>query len=140
MNIKRIAEKLMRKYDTNNPFKLADELGIIVKYDDLGNTWGYFITYKRIKIIHINKNIEEWLQRYTCAHELGHSILHKGVPTPFLKKHTLFSIEKIERQANTFAVELLMPDTIISKFDGYTIHNIADIIGIPNGLEVLKEK
>ena len=31
MNIKRIAEKLMRKYDTNNPFKLADELGIIVK-------------------------------------------------------------------------------------------------------------
>lgn len=140
MNIKRIAEKLMRKYDTNNPFKLADELGIIVKYDDLGNTWGYFITYKRIKIIHINKNIDEWLQRYTCAHELGHSILHKGVPTPFLKKHTLFSIEKIERQANTFAVELLMPDEIISKYDGYTIHNIADIVGIPNGLEVLKEK
>lgn len=140
MNIKRIAEKLMRKYDTNNPFKLADELGIVVKYDDLGNTWGYFITYKRIKIIHINKNIDEWLQRYTCAHELGHSILHKGVPTPFLKKHTLFSIEKIERQANTFAVELLMPDDIISKYDGYTIHNIADIIGIPNGLEVLKEK
>lgn len=139
MNIKRIAEKLMRKYDTNNPFKIADELGIIVKYDDLGNTWGYFITYKRIKIIHINKNIEEWLQRYTCAHELGHSILHKGVPTPFLKKHTLFSIEKIERQANTFAVELLMPDEIISKYDGYTIHNIADIVGIPNGLEVLKK-
>lgn len=140
MNIKRIAEKLMRKYDTNNPFKLADELGIVVKYDDLGNTWGYFITYKRIKIIHINKNIDEWLQRYTCAHELGHSILHKGVPTPFLKKHTLFSIEKIERQANTFAVELLMPDDIISKYDGYTIHNIADIVGVPNGLEVLKEK
>lgn len=140
MNIKRIAEKLMRKYDTNNPFKLADELGIIVKYDDLGNTWGYFITYKRIKIIHINKNIEEWLQRYTCAHEIGHSILHKGVPTPFLKKYTLFSVEKIERQANTFAVELLMPDEIISKYDGYTIHNIADIVGIPNGLEVLKEK
>lgn len=140
MNIPLRVKNLVAKYDTNNPFKLADELGIIVKYDDLGNTWGYFITYKRIKIIHINKNIEEWLQRYTCAHELGHSILHKGVPTPFLKKHTLFSIEKIERQANTFAVELLMPDTIISKFDGYTIHNIADIIGIPNGLEVLKEK
>lgn len=66
--------------------------------------------------------------------------LRKGVPTPFLKKHTLFSIEKIERQANTFAVELLMPDEIISKYDGYTIHNIADIVGIPNGLEVLKEK
>lgn len=139
MDIKRTAEKLMRKYNTNDPFKLAEKLNIIVKYDDLGNTWGYFITYKRIKIIHINSNLEEWLQRYTCAHELGHSVLHKGVPTPFLKKHTLFSVDKIERQANTFAVELLMPDDIISQYDGYTIHNIADIVGIPNGLEVLKK-
>lgn len=139
MDIKRTVEKLMRKYNTNNPFKLAESLNIIVKYDDLGNTWGYFITYKRIKIIHINNNLEEWLQRYTCAHELGHSILHKGVPTPFLKKHTLFSIDKIERQANTFAVELLLPDNVIAQYEGYTVHNIADIVGIPNGLEVLKK-
>lgn len=139
MDIKRTVEKLMRKYNTNDPFILADKLGIVVKYDNLGNTWGYFITYKRIKIIHINSNIEEWLQRYTCAHELGHSILHKGVPTPFLKKYTLFSIDKLERQANTFAVELLMSDNVISQYEGYTIHNIADILGIPNGLEVLKK-
>lgn len=139
MDIKRTVEKLMRKYNTNDPFKLAEKLNIIVKYDDLGNTWGYFITYKRIKIIHINNNLEEWLQRYTCAHELGHSILHKGVPTPFLKKHTLFSIDKIERQANTFAVELLMPDKVIAQYEGYSVHNIADIVGIPNGLEVLKK-
>ena len=139
MDIKRTVEKLMRKYNTNNSFKLAESLNIIVKYDDLGNTWGYFITYKRIKIIHINNNLEEWLQRYTCAHELGHSILHKGVPTPFLKKHTLFSIDKIERQANTFAVELLLPDNVIAQYEGYTVHNIADIVGIPNGLEVLKK-
>ena len=139
MDIKRTVEKLMRKYNTNDPFKLAEKLNIIVKYDDLGNTWEYFITYKRIKIIHINNNLEEWLQRYTCAHELGHSILHKGVPTPFLKKHTLFSIDKIERQANTFAVELLMPDKVIAQYEGYSVHNIADIVGIPNGLEVLKK-
>lgn len=139
MDIKRTVEKLMRKYNTNDPFKLAESLNIIVNYDDLGNTWGYFITYKRIKIIHINNNLEEWLQRYTCAHELGHSILHKGVPTPFLKKHTLFSIDKIERQANTFAVELLLPDNVIAQYEGYTVHNIADIVGIPNGLEVLKK-
>lgn len=139
MDIKRTVEKLMRKYNTNDPFKLAEKLNIIVKYDDLGNTWGYFITYKRIKIIHINNNLEEWLQRYTCAHELGHSILHKGVPTPFLKKHTLFSIDKIERQANTFAVELLIPDKVIAQYEGYTVHNIADIVGIPNGLKVLKK-
>lgn len=139
MDIKRTVEKLMRKYNTNDPFKLAEKLNIFVKYDDLGNTWGYFITYKRIKIIHINNNLEEWLQRYTCAHELGHSILHKGVPTPFLKKHTLFSIDKIERQANTFAVELLIPDKVIAQYEGYTVHNVADIVGIPNGLEVLKK-
>lgn len=139
MDIKSIVEKLMHKYDTNDPFKLAACLNIVVQRVRLGNTWGYYVCYRRLKAVHINCNLPEALQRYTCAHELGHSILHKGVPTPFLKKYTLFSIDKIERQANTFAVELLMPDKVISQYEGYTVHNIADIVGIPNGLEVLKK-
>lgn len=139
MDIKRTAKNLMRRYGTNDPFSLADSLNIIVRYADLGNTWGYFITYRRCKIININQNLDDWLQRYTCAHELGHAMLHKGVSTPFLKRHTLFSIDKIERQANNFAVELLMPDEIIQQNAGISIHKIADIVGIPNGLEILKK-
>lgn len=92
----------------------------------------------RLKVIHINCDLPEALQRYTCAHELGHAVLHKGVPTPFLKRHTLFSVEKIERQANTFAVELLMPDNLLKEYEGYPIKDIAYMAGIPEGMEMLK--
>lgn len=99
MDIKAAVKQLTHKHKTNNPYELAQLLNIIVMYAELGSTWGYFTTYKRSKFIIINQNISEELQAYTCAHELGHSVLHKGVSTPFLKAHTLFSIDKIERQA-----------------------------------------
>ena len=70
---------------------------------------------------------------------LGTVVLHKGVSTPFLKAHTLFSIEKIERQANTFAVELLLPDELLQQYPETSIHRLADMVGVPMGLEVLKK-
>lgn len=138
MDIKSIVEKLMRKYDTNDPFQLAACLNIVVQRVRLGNTWGYYVSYRRLKAVHINCELPETLQRYTCAHELGHAILHKGVPTPFLKRHTLFSVDKIERQANTFAVELLMPDALMKDYEGFSASDIARFAGIPEGMELLK--
>lgn len=93
----------------------------------------------RSKYIHVNYNLNESRQRYTVAHELGHAILHPNANTPFLHENTLFSVDKLERQANAFAVGLLMPDNVISQYEGYTVHNIASLVGIPNGLEVLKK-
>lgn len=139
MNIKAAVKQLMKKHNTNNPYELAKFLNIIILYAELGNTWGYYTTYKRSRFIIINQNIPETLQTYTCAHELGHSVLHKGISTPFLRKHTLFSVEKIERQANTFAVELLLPDDLIMQYPDISIHRLADMVGVPMGLEVLKK-
>jgi Zn-dependent peptidase ImmA (M78 family) len=45
-----------------------------------------------------------------AVHELGHAFLHQKANTPFLRKNTFFSDEKIEMEANTFAVELLVQD------------------------------
>lgn len=139
MDIKAAVKQLTHKHKTNNPFELAQLLNIIVMYAELGSTWGYYTTYKRSKFIIINQNISEELQSYTCAHELSHSVLHKGVSTPFLKAHTLFSIDKIERQANTFAVELLLPDELLQQYLETSIHRLADMVGVPMGLEVLKK-
>lgn len=139
MNIKAAVKQLMKKHNTNNPYELAKFLNIIILYAELGNTWGYYTTYKRSRFIIINQNIPETLQTYTCAHELGHSVLHKGISTPFLRKHTLFSVEKIERQANTFAVELLLPDDLLMQYPDISIHRLADMVGVPMGLEVLKK-
>lgn len=105
--IKKRVKDLISKHETNNPFKLAKAKGVIILYEDLGKTLGYFSNVCRIPVIHINNYLTDQQQQYTCAHELGHAILHPNENTPFLKANTLFSTDKIEIEANTFAIELL---------------------------------
>lgn len=138
MDIKGMVEKLIKKYNTNNPFYIAESLGVNVIYEELGCIYGYFDMHFRIKTIHINSKINERMHSFVCAHELGHAILHNDINTPFLSKNTLFSIDKYERQANTFAVELLLPDYIISEYDSLNIQSLATMHDIPQGLECLK--
>ena len=101
---------LKETYDTNCPFKIAKSLGIEIVFENLGNTLGYYNKHFRIKIIHINELENEYKKRFICAHELGHAIFHPDANTPFLKKHTLFSTERIEMEANFFAIRLLFSD------------------------------
>lgn len=136
---KKIATKLIKKFHTNCPFHLARVMGVVILFERLGNTLGYFNQYKRIKIIHINQDLSEAEQLFTCAHELGHSILHPAVNTPFLKRNTLFSISKIEKEANEFAVELLMPDALLCDQQDISIHQTAAACGVPSELIYLKK-
>lgn len=138
MDIKLVVNKLIKKNGTNDPSQLAAELGITIIYKFLGESLGFCLSYKRQKIIVINENCPDELLNFTIAHELGHAILHKRINTPFLKKHTLVSIDKIERQANTFAVELLLPDNILKEYEDINFYCLAQCAGIPNGLESLK--
>lgn len=105
--IKEVAKGLIRRYGTNNPFTIAAARGIPVLFEPLGATLGYFSTYKRIPLIHINQHLDEDWQRFVCSHELGHSVIHPKINTPFLRSNTLFPIDRIEREANEFAVCLL---------------------------------
>lgn len=140
MLIKEIVENLIRKHKTNCPFALAKALDINVVYENLGETMGYFTNDYRIKFIHINQRLTQDEPKFTCAHELAHAVLHPNVNTPFLKRHTLFSTDKIERQANTFAVELLLPDDLIREHADCGFFNLAKHVGIPDRLVILKQK
>ena len=138
MDTKTIAVSLIRRFNTNNPFTIADHLNIIILYSDLKNTLGFFNKYKRSKFIHLNSRIPENLETFVCAHELGHAICHHDINTPFLKRHTLFSTDKIEREANKFAVELLIPDQLLKEHAGSSIFTIAKMYGVPTKLVDLK--
>jgi len=138
MDIKRIVERIMKEHKTNNPFTIADNLGIIILYHNMKNVLGFFNKYKRIKVIHLNNNVPEKLQTFVCAHELGHAILHPNVNTPFLKSNTLYSADKIERQANTFGVELILTDKILQEYRDCSLYNIGKSLGIPDKLVDLK--
>lgn len=108
MYIDNIILNLVEKYQTNDPFQIAKERGITILYQNLGDTFGYYRSYKRVPIIHLNNTISENNQRFTCSHELAHSILHPYVNTTFLKKNTFFSMDKVEVEANYFATHLLL--------------------------------
>jgi len=135
---KRLAQLLISKYETNNPFNIIKLLDIMLMLENLGlNTWGYYTNICRIPCVHVNNRITEKKQMFTAAHELGHHFLHKGISTPFLRANTLQSIDKIERQANKFAVELLIPDKLL--IEGATIYEAATICGVPQEVLHLKQ-
>jgi Zn-dependent peptidase ImmA (M78 family) len=124
--------KLIKKYDTNCPFKIAKQLGIEIVFEDLGKTLGYFNQFCRVKVIHINEKATEHQRMFICAHELGHAIFHPEANTPFLKKKTLFSTNRIELEANLFAVQLLFGNHPLHE--PIVLEDAINLYGIPEKL------
>lgn len=141
MGVEDIVLQLIKKHHTNDPFKIAKAEGITILYQELGKVCGYFRSYKRVPIIHINNSLDFYMQRLVCAHELGHAILHSGVNTAFFKRNTFLSTDKLEIEANSFSAYLLIPEE--SLFDSYeqkTIYDIAALHHVPVELVELKFK
>lgn len=94
------------------------------------------------KQIHINCNITDSQKKFTASHELGHAILHPKSCTPFLLESTYQSIDKMEIQANKFAVEFLIDDKDLleARECGYTIEQIARLWGYQKELIELRLK
>ncbi|WJE51144.1 ImmA/IrrE family metallo-endopeptidase [Bacillus cereus] len=116
--IRDLVKQLCKKYNTNNPYELADYLKIHVLNWDLHEEINGFYKYeKRNRFIVINSNLSSSMQKTVCAHELGHAILHTHANTPFLRKNTFFSVDKLEIEANTFAALLLIDKKTINPGD-----------------------
>lgn len=140
LNIKDTVLHLINKYNTSDPFELAKALKIAVFYEDLGSINGYYNNPLRMKQIHINSSLNDQDAKYTCAHELGHAIIHPNASTPFLSSKTLLSIDKLEREANTFAVNLLIPDELITENQNYTTEQLSRLLGYNQELIKLRLK
>lgn len=140
LNIKNTILHLTNKYNTSDPFELANSLKIAVFYEDLGTINGYYNNPLRMKQIHINSSLNEHDAKYTCAHELGHAIIHPNASTPFLRSKTLLSVDKLEIEANTFAINLLIPDEIITENRYYTTEQLSRLLGYNQELINLRLK
>lgn len=126
--------KLVKKYKTNNPFELSNALKVNVVFWDLHKEINGFYKYdRRNRFIFINNNLNTEIQQFVCAHELGHVVLHPRSNTPFLRQNTLFSIDKIEVEANTFAVQLLLSEQNLQDYE--TKIDILRENGIPYEME-----
>ncbi|ANB57036.1 hypothetical protein GFC29_3085 [Anoxybacillus sp. B7M1] len=134
MWLKGKVNELIKKHKTTNPFDIASRMNIhIIKWDLHEEIKGFYKYDRRNRYIVINCNLDDNFQRYVCAHELGHAVLHTKVNTPFLRANTFYSIDKIEREANEFAVRLLLYDKNLEDYE--TKYDVLRESGIPYEME-----
>ena len=140
MKLKRMAESLVRKYNTRDPFKLAEALGYIVLKVPLKGIRGFYQNVKRCTIIYIDSALPHWDAAFVCAHEIGHVLLHRGYNRIFMDTHAYFKVDQYEIDADRFAVNLLYADEDVLCFFGYPVQMFADGIGVSTELAEYRMK
>lgn len=141
MDVRRTVATLIRRYKTDDPFRLAAYKNIRIIYADLGGKFGNYLKYKRSKFIIIDdKRTPEILLPFVCAHELGHALCTPDDNTQWLKTYTMsINADRVERLANTFAVELLLNDGYLAEHPGTSIYTLAACRGVPHRFIQLKK-
>ena len=134
---------LKRYYKTENPFDIIRSKNILLLSEELGLVRGYYNLVLRQKQIHINCNLGGVQRQFTATHELGHAVIHPKSNTPFLLANTYQSVDKMEIEANKFAVEFLISDDTLYEYLKYqecTIEQTARILGYQKELIELRLK
>lgn len=130
MEQKRIAESLVQKYNTRDPFRIAAELGYVVIRIPLQGIRGFCQRLKRRQVIYIDSNLPEWEARFVCAHEIGHILMHRGYNRIFMDTNTYFPVNRQEIEADRFAVDLLYDDDDLRDFLEHPVQLAADCMGV----------
>lgn len=143
MDIRREVAYLKRYYKTDNPFDVIRAKNILLLYEELGLINGYYNLVLRQKQIHVNCNLKGTQRIFTATHELGHAIMHPKANTPFLLANTYQSVDKLEIEANKFAVEFLITDETLYeylKYQEYTLDQVSRLLGYQKELIELRLK
>ena len=136
-------ERLVKKYKTRDPREIAEAIGIKILFRDFSDLKGFYAIENKSRYIVINNNLDEYLQRVICAHELGHDRLHRHFAAyNAMRDYMLYDMKaRPERDANIFASDLLLSDTevmLYAKLYGYTHEKISQIMDVPQELMCFK--
>lgn len=135
MREKEIAIKLMKKFETRNPFKICEQFGILVKYDALNGPLGFYQRVLGSDVICIDVNQPAHIAYYICAHELYHALEHSGQNRMYLERRTLQIPGKFEKSADRFAAYFLYPyDEELIEYVDYSLKRLSCITGLPEDL------
>ncbi len=135
MNIKQIVQDTLHRYSDGffDPFHIAKNMNIIILKEDLGETNGYYFYYKRNHIIGINYSLSDLEQKRVCSHELGHAVMHKGINYSFLCKKAFFTASKYEKEADLFAIHLMLSEYEHEDIREFSYDTISKITNYPTG-------
>lgn len=129
MDIKKRVHQLVRKFGTRNPLEIAERMGCIIVRYPLEGVRGFYHYFQRNHIIYVDDRLPDHMILFVIAHELGHVFLHKKSNAIFMDTRTHFVKNKYENEANSFAAELLIPDSLIYENPGMTKGQIARLAG-----------
>lgn len=111
-------EKLVRRYQTRDPFELLDALHVVVgETSSFKSLKGYcFMSCKTIYVM-ISSFLTPEQKRIVAAHELGHIVLHKQqLKLAPMQESVLYDMkEHTEYEANLFAADLLLTDQDVEE-------------------------
>lgn len=129
MNIEYKVKDLIKKYNTSNIKELVDHLDISIKYQDFkAKTLDSRLMIVDSKgYIFVRSDLDCAYENFLIAHELGHYVLHYDENISFNFLRRVYKT-RLEREANEFAIRLLMYKEL---------HNIKDIENIEF---IVKEK
>lgn len=138
MDIKKKADKLAKKFRTRNPFEIIQGLNVILVFAPLIDTRAFYQYFQRNNIIYIDENLPDMEKRFECAHEMGHMFLHKKSNAIFMDSRTLLNANQYEKEADTFAMDLLIDDNTLIEYRNYNIEQLSRLLGYEKRLIELR--
>lgn len=138
MEIKRLADALVRKYSTRNPFEIIKSLNVLVVFYPLEGVKGFYQYFQRNNIIYIDERLSDTEKIFVCAHELGHMVLHKKSNAIFMDSRTQLNTSRYELEADRFAIDLLVPDSDIEDHLSFTTSQLSRLLGYSKRLIELR--
>ncbi len=134
---------IVRRCGTRDPFRIAGELGILVRFrNDFQKLKGMYRVIKRNRFVFLNANMSDRMKRIVCAHEIGHDQFHRHLAVDAsLQEFTLYQMHsRPEYEANIMAAELLLDtqDVLELAYKNYDVEQIAHALGSDINLVALK--
>ncbi len=140
MEIPKIVNNLVQKFETRDPFKILKSLDVILVYYPLNSVNGFYQYFQRNSIVYIDEQLADSEAMLVCAHELGHMLLHKKANAIFLDSRMHFNTCKYEMEANRFAMNLLIPNDMIEEHLDFTTAQLSRLLGYNQKLIELRLK
>ena len=137
-DIKKLADRTARKYHSRDPFEIIQGMNAILVYMHLEVIRGLYQYFQRNHIIYIDDGLPDREQRFVCAHEMGHMLLHRKMNAVFMERHTFLNRNKFEIEANTFAMELLIDDSVLEENRHLTVKQLSRLLGYQEDLLKLR--
>jgi Zn-dependent peptidase ImmA (M78 family) len=132
MNIEYKVKDLIKKYNTSNIKELVDHLDISIEYQDFkAKTLDSRLMIVDSKgYIFVKSDLDCAYENFLIAHELGHYVLHYDENISFNFLRRVYKT-RLEREANEFAIRLLMYKELHNIKELENIEFIVKEKGIP---------